>query len=588
MMLLRGGNILDLKNMVVARADVLVSDGLITEIINDGSIPDKAEIVDVSGKYVSPGLIDSHIHIESSMLSPVQFARESIIHGTTCVLADPHEIVNVFGRKAMDAFIDISRRLPIDIYLGVPSCVPATDLETSASVITIEDIIHYMKNDRVYGLAEMMDFQDIIHGAGTARKKVDAVYDFGKIVDGHCPGLRGDDLSSYISNDRCDGIVRIMNDHETSDPDEAMEKLEKGLFLAIRYGSAEKDLDKILPSIVKRSGKLSRCMLCSDDLSPRELEKSGHMDRTVKRARDIISETTGCGLEESTLTAVSMATINPAIYLDRFLKFHSLPPVGLILPGYRANIAVFNSLKDLTTELLVHNGEMAVKNGALALEMPEHDFSEFYYSVRLPGRISPDAFRIKTAADSSSVRVRVMEILPETILTKISLEDMAPDGGVINASPEKDLAKIAVFERHRMTGGHFVGLVKGLGLKRGAIASTIAHDSHNLIVVGMDDRSMARAADYLIDHGGGIAAVDSDMVMYLPLKIGGLMSTYKAEKVANTYDLLKEMTKKMGARMENIFMTVSFLALPVIPEIRITDRGLVDVLNGSFIGIFST
>jgi len=588
MIMLRGGHILDLKNMVVARGDVLVSNGLIREIITDGSVPEKAEIIDVSGKYVSPGLTDSHIHIESSMLSPVQFASESIIHGTTCVLADPHEIVNVFGKRAMDSFIDLSRRLPMDIYLGVPSCVPATDLETSASVITIEDIIHYLKSDRVYGLAEMMDFQDIIHGAGTARKKVDAAYGFGKIVDGHCPGLRGDDLSSYISNGRCDGLVRIMNDHETSDPDEALEKLDKGLFLAIRYGSAEKDMDKILAPIVKCGGKLSRCTLCSDDLSPGELERSGHMDRMVKRARDIIAETAGSGLEESTLIAISMATINPALYLDRFFKFHSLPPAGLILPGYRANIAVFSDLKDLKTEFLLHNGIPAVKNGTVTLEMPEHDFSEFYYSVKLPRRISADDFRIKTDPCASIVRVRAIEILPETILTKISIEEMTPDQGVINASPDSDLAKIAVFERHRMTGSSFIGLVKGLGLKKGAIASTIAHDSHNLILVGMDDNSMARAADYLIDHGGGIAVVVADRVIFLPLKIGGLMSVYNAGEVAREYDRLKDLTKKTGAGMENIFMTISFLALPVIPEIRITDMGLVDVFNGSFIGLFPT
>lgn len=536
--------------------------------------------------YISPGYIDSHLHIESSMVPPLAFARTAVPHGTTCVLVDPHEITNVFGEKGIEFFMDQADLVPMDMYIGIPSCVPATRLENSGAEIGLAQIRRLMPDRRIYGLAEMMDFPDIIGGELAVCDKVDAVFDFGKIVDGHCPGLTGERLTSYISNGKNDGRVRIMNDHEATEPDEAIEKLAAGMYIALRCGSADKTLNTILPELLARRVDLSRCMLCSDDVSAVELSRDGHVDRIIRRVRDIFSEVGGMSPQDAAIAAITMATLNPARYLSRFLEFQSLPPVGKIAVGHRANLVILRSMQGLEVASVIVGGVVVAERGCLSATMPRYDYSRLLKSVNVGGEISTKDFAIAAPLGSSSALVRVIDVVPQSLFTRCAVLAMAIKNGEVVAHPSEDIAKIAVFERHRATGSHTVGLVRGLGIHSGAIASTVAHDSHNLIVVGVDDGSMARAAGHLVQHGGGMVVVlDADLV-YFPLPIGGLMSTAEISTVAEQYTAVVLASRRIGAVHDNIFMTLSFLSLPVIPELKITDRGLVDVGRFDFVSLF--
>jgi len=584
---LKGGNIIDVSGKKIFEGDIHISDGLIQAVIPGGEdAPEGSEVIDITGKYVSPGFIDAHIHIESSMLSPLEFAAQAVLHGTTAALVDPHEITNVFGLKAIELFLDAAEHAPMDILVGIPSCVPATDMENSGAAITLDDVTSLMTRERVYGLAEMMNFPGIIHGFGDAREKVDAVYDYGKIVDGHCPGLGGNDLRAYVSNGKNDGIVRIMSDHETTSAEEAMEKLDAGMYIAVRYGSATRDLDAILPGLLKNGVSLERCMLCSDDLSPAELLESGHVDRIIKRARDIIIEETGANPEDAAIQAISMATLHPARYLERYLDFHGMPFTGEIARGRKANLVIMDSLEELSVNSVMHRGEMVVFEKMYTAGVSALDYRDFTRSINLDHRPVPADFAVTPPVDEGDVTVRAIEIIPGSLLTRALNVTVKAAGGRVNADHSQDLAKVAVFERHHATGSRALGFIKGLGLSRGAVASTIAHDSHNLIVAGMDDTDMARAANHLYDNGGGMVIVHEDEVLFLPLAIGGLMSTERIGDVVEGYTRIKEAARASGTGLENIFMTLAFTALPVIPELRITDKGLVDVNEFRIVPLF--
>jgi adenine deaminase len=585
--LLKGGRIIDMLTKKIGESDILIENGLISRVFTSHreEVNKDLEVIDLSGKYVSPGFIDSHIHIESSMLSPLEFSRTAVVHGTTTMLVDPHEIANVFGIRAINLFLKQSELLPLDMYIGIPSCVPATNLENSGSTITLEDIENLIGNERVFGLAEMMNFPGIIHDLGDSRKMVDTVFNLGKLVDGHCPGLTGEDLITYITNGRRDGIIRIMSDHETSSPAEAIDKLKSGIHLAIRYGSADKALNDILPELIRKRVDLSRCMLCSDDISPRELIEAGHVDRIIKRAREVFIEHSGLDLEGATIEAITLATLNPARYIARFLRYHNHPMIGEIAEGYKANLVILDNLEDLKVDRVLYNGESVVENGIYQRERIDYDYSEFIKSVNV-GELGEEDFRIAYDGEREFVDARIIEVIPNSLLTKSTASSVTTYNKELHANPERDILKIAVFERHHATGSHAISFVKGLGLKRNATASTVAHDSHNLIVAGIDDKSMARAANHLIRNGGGMVAVDDDQIYYLPLKIGGLMSLDTIEEVVENYRSVQDGAKALGTDLENFFMTLSFLALPVIPELKITDKGLVDVSRFEIVPLY--
>jgi adenine deaminase len=583
-LILKEGNIIDVRLKRIYKEDILIKDGIIVGI-EPSKNKNAQMILDLSGKYVSPGFIDSHLHVESSLLNPIEFSKEAVKHGTTAVFVDPHEIANVLGRKGIELFLNQSDLVPLDMFIGIPSCVPATNLESAGASITVEDIKELLPDRRIYGLAEMMNFPGIIQGFGDAREKVDLVFDAGKIVDGHCPGVGGEDLRRYITNGRNDDIVRISSDHESTQLDEATEKNKMGMSLCLRLGSATKDLERILPGLIKVKINLERFMLCSDDLDSVDLYEKGHVDRIIRTARNIIQENSKSSLEEATLIAISLATINPARYFSKALRLNNYPEIGEVACGKRANIVVLDSLQGLEVDKVIHKGVLVVDNKRYVARKLDYDYSEFLGKVNIGRKFSPDDFKIKVPRDKSRLDVRVIEIIKGSIVTKQSILPFVAQNNELRADPEKDVAKVAVIERHKATGAYSKGFVKGLGLKRGAIASTVAHDSHNLIVAGVDDESMAKAVNYLAQEGGGMVVV-ADRISYLALKIAGLMSTESIKNVVKKHEALKYALKEIGPGLETAFMAMSFLALPVIPELRITDKGLVDVNKFQFVNLY--
>lgn len=583
-LILSRGNIIDVRSQKIYRSDVLIKNGIIAGIEPSPKKKAKKKI-DIHGKYLAPGFMDSHLHIESSMLSPLEFSREAVRHGTTAIFVDPHEIANVLGRKGIELFLAQSDFAPLDMFVGIPSCVPATQLEDSGASITLEDIKELIPDRRIFGLAEMMNFPGVVHGLGDAREKVNFVFNAGKIVDGHCPGVTGEDLKKYISNGKNDGKVRIMSDHESIGLDEVIEKHNLGMHIALRYGSASKDLERLLPGLIKADFKLDRFMLCSDDLDPIELHEEGHVDRIIKKARDIIQKNSRLGLEQATLSAISLATIKPAGYFSRFFKFHNHPETGEVKKGKKANLVVFDSLEDLEIDKVIHNGVLVVDNKKYAGQHSRYDYSKYSGKMNVGKKFLPDDFKIKPSGKKTKLDVRVIEIVRDSLETKQKILPLRVYNKELQPDAEKDIAKIAVIERHRGTGSYSLGFVKGLGIKKGAIASTVAHDSHNLIVAGVGDEFMAKAVNFLSEKGGGMA-VAADKIDYFPLKIGGLMSTSGIERVAAGYKNIKKAVKRAGSALENAFMTMSFLALPVIPKLKITNRGLVDVEKFRFVKLY--
>ncbi len=578
------GNIIDVRSRRIYKGDVCIKDGIITRIESSCSENAK-QVIDIAGKFISPGFIDSHLHIESSMLSPLEFSKEAVKHGTTSVFVDPHEMANVCGRNGIDLFLQQADMAPLDIYVGIPSCVPATELEDSGATITLQDIKELIPDKRIFGLAEMMNFPGIIHDLGDARKKVDLVFNAGKIVDGHCPGLTGADLMTYITNGKNDNTVRIMSDHESIHLDEVIEKNRAGMTIALRYGSATKDLERLLPGLLDAQVDLERFMVCSDDLDPIHLLENGHVDRIIKKTRDIILENTSLDLEQAVILAITLASINPSRYFSRFLKLEEYPETGEIAVGKKANLVVFESLEELDVTTVIHDGTLVVSDKEYIGQQPDFDYSEFLGQVNTGKKFQSDDFRITPSEGTASQEVKVIEVTENSLVTGLSIMPFAVSHGELQSDPGKDVVKIAVIERHKGTGSFSLGFVKGLGIKKGAIASTVAHDSHNLIVAGSDNESMARAVNFLSEKGGGMAVV-ADGIDHFPLEIAGLMSTSKIEKVVKDYTNIKKAVRSLGSPLENAFMTMSFLALPVIPKLKITNRGLVDVDKFQFVNLY--
>jgi len=583
-LILTGGNIIDVCSKKIYKGDILIKNGIIIGI-DPSQNKNARKIIEINGRYIAPGFIDSHLHIESSMLSPLEFSKEAVKHGTTAIFVDPHEIANVCGRKGIDLFLKQSDLVPLDMFVGIPSCVPATQLEDSGASITVEDIKELVSDRRIFGLAEMMNFPGIIYGMGDARKKVNLVFNAGKIVDGHCPGVTGKDLKRYISNGKNDNKVRIMSDHESTHLDEVIEKHNLGMYIALRYGSAAKDLERILPGLLKANFNLDRFMVCSDDLDPVELYEEGHINRIIKKIRNIIQENSRSSLEQAAIFAISLATINPARYFAKFFRLYNFPEGGEIAEGKKANLVVFDSFEEMEIDKVVHNGALVVDNKEYIGKDFNYDYSEFLGKVNTGRKFLPDDFKIIPPGNKTSLNVKVIEIIKGSLETKQRILPLVVYNKEIKTDPEKDIVKIAVIERHNATGSYSLGLTKGLGIKKGALASTVAHDSHNLIVAGVDDESMARAVNYLSEKGGGMVVV-ADKIDYFPLKIGGLMSTSRIEKVVSKYKNIKKAVKKVGSTIENVFMTMAFLALPVIPELKITNRGLVDVGKFKLVNLY--
>lgn len=502
------------------------------------------EEVDADGRYLCPGLVEGHIHVESTLLTPNAFAAVAARHGTAAVVCDPHEIANVLGAEGVRWILETTRGLPLTFHVMMPSCVPATHLENAGARLTPRDVADFLEQytDRMPGLAEMMNYPGVLFQDDDVLAKIGAAW--GTVVDGHAPLLTGADLSAYIG-------AGPGSDHECSTPQEARDKLRKGMHLMLRQGSHEHNMLDLLPEVTDFNAH--NCSLVSDDRHPDDLLHKGHLDHSVRLA-------IGAGVPP--VRAVQMASINTA----RYFRLHGR---GAVAPGYRADFFLVDDLG-------------AFRPGRCWLGGSDVRSLDFSTDVPLPGNtmhLRAPATEATFAMPHPGGRARVIGTVPGQIVTETLLLDVPQEGGEATASPEADIAKAAVLERHGATGNVGLGFVCGLGLRAGAVASSVAHDSHNLIVAGMDDASMARAANAVAEQGGGFAVARGETVLAkLPLPVAGLMSGAAAEDVAAQLDALNTAARTlMDGEGGDPFMLLSFLALPVIPHLKLTDQGLVDV-----------
>ena len=514
------------------------------------------QIIDAKNLYLIPGLMDAHIHLESTLLTPSAFARAVISHGTTSIFIDPHEIANVLGIKGINYMLKATENLPLNVFILVPSCVPATNLETSGASIPAEKIAKLLQHPRVVGLAEMMNFPGVINADKTVLAKIKVTHEAKKIIDGHAPLLLKKPLQAYVS-------VGIDSDHETTQLDEAIEKLEAGMWLMLRQGTAAKNLLSLLPAI--NSFTVHRCLLCCDDKEPTDLQEQGHIDHLIKLAIK-------AGINP--IWAIKMATINCA---QRF----GIKRLGAIAPGYRADLILVKNLNDFQIETVIKNGKVIFEEGTLKVSLSPYIEPEVTNTVHLKD-ISPDDFRIFVQGE----KVRVIGLLPDQIITKHLIKEVTKNREEIVADLEQNIIKIAVIERHHATGNIGLGLISGLGLKKGAIASSVSHDSHNIVVAGVNNQDMYIAVKAVEKMQGGFVLVENEMVKAgLALPIAGLISPLSAQEVGFHMKTLCQEAKNLGISLPNPFLTLSFVALPVIPELRLTDKGLVDVNKFEFVGL---
>lgn len=553
-LVLKGGKVVNLFSGEIMERDVAVLDGIIV-----GLGPDYhgKEEVAVTGKWIAPGLIDAHLHIESSMLTPSNIAAALLVHGTTAIVADPHEIANVMGLEGIRYMLEDSKSIPFDTFFTAPSCVPATHLETSGAVLKASDLKDLMDEPRVLGLAEMMNFPGVLMGDDQVLEKIILFRD--KVLDGHSPMLRGYDLQAYLT-------AGIASDHESTDPDEALEKMESGMFIMIRQGTSAKDLDRLLPLINQRTS--SRCCFVSDDLHAEDIKERGHLDFVLRRA-------IRSGLDP--VTAIRLASLNPAQYFG-------LKRRGAIAPGYGADMVILDELRGFAVSSVYKNGRLIVDQGKLVGFAGNRASSSHDQSLPLRiASLNPEDLRIPHAGG----RARIIEVVPGQIITRAIYEEVGSSDGFVLTDVETDLLKLVVAERHRATGNVGLGLVRGFGFMEGAIASSVAHDSHNVIAVGVSDNEILRAIRAVGDMGGGLVVVRGENILaQVPLGIGGLISTQPLDTLVWSLKALKEAASGLGGGLEEPFMALSFLALPVIPELKLTDRGLVDVNRFEIVPLF--
>jgi len=504
------------------------------------------QTIDVSGKYLAPGFINGHVHPESSMLDVGQYAQTVVPHGTSAIVTDLHEIANVCGLEGMRYVLHCARRLPFDLFLMAPSCVPATHLETSGASISPEDIRQILRWRETIGLGEVMNFPGVIHGDATVLRKI--ALSKGKIIDGHAPGVRGKDLTAYIA-------AGIGSDHESVALEEAKEKLEKGMFIMIREGSSEKNLEALLPLVTDKTYK--RCLFVVDDRSAYDLLHDGDIDAVVRKAIRL-------GLEP--VRAIQLATINTAEYFR-------LDGLGAIAPGYFANILALDDLDNLSVNMVFHRGRLVAREGQPLFSLPRADNHAVTGTVHVKS-INLESLKLT----SPSAELPVIELVPGQIVTRKQHLKVKTANGQVIPDTERDILKLVVVERHRATGNMGLAMVTGFGLKKGALASSVAHDSHNIVAVGTSDEDIMMAIQEIEHQQGGIVAVsDGQVLASLGLPIAGLLSDEPLETVVARLGKLEQAARELGARLPSPFATLSFLALPVIPELKLTDLGLVDV-----------
>ena len=535
------GNIVDVVNSKIYGGTLYIENGKITEIKQSSA---KYE------NYVIPGFIDAHIHVESSMLTPAEFARIAAIHGTIAVVSDPHEIANILGIDGINFMLESGKTVPIKFYFGAPSCVPATEFETSGAKLDSEKIKSLLKSDRLKYLSEVMNFPGVISNDPDLMKKVKIARDFGKPVDGHAPGLRGKDLRKYIKSG-------ISTDHECFSYEEAEEKIRLGMKILIREGSAAKNFKELIPLLKKYPDK---CMFCCDDKHPNDLLK-GHINELVKRA---------VSLNYDVIDVLKAACLNPVL--------HYKLDVGLLKKGDSADFLVVNNLREFEILKTVIDGKIVAENSKTKIARESSAIVNNFHAERK----KPSDFFVPFQKG----KIKIIEVKDKQLLTGKSEEFPKMENGGIVSDINRDILKIAVVNRYK-NAKPAIGFVKNFGLKKGAIASSIAHDSHNIISVGTSDEAICEAVNLIIENRGGICAVSGRKQKILPLPIGGIISNSDYQTVAKKYSELDRTAKEMGSKLSSPFMTLSFMALLVIPELKISDKGLFDAEKFTFVDLFS-
>ncbi len=549
-LVLKNCKVINVFSHEIIEQDIAINQG---KIIGLGEYVGEKEI-DIEGRYVAPGLIDSHVHIESSMVTPNQFSRVIVPRGTTTIIADPHEIANVCGITGIEYMIDTSDNLPINIYFMLPSCVPATSFENSGAILKAEELNKLIDNERVLGLGELMDYPSVIAGRKDILKKV-YIAD-SKIIDGHGPNISGKELNGYVT-------AGVRTEHECSTIEEMINRLRLGLYIAIREGSAARNLEALVRGVNRDNAR--RCMFCTDDRHPDDIIKYGHIDNNVRLA---IKR----GIDP--ITAIQMATLNVS-------ECYKIKNIGAIAPGYKADMIVVDDLKEFNVIKVFKNGELVAKDKKALFEVDTSNNQDVMNTVNVK-KVSLDDLNIHLKTDI----VNVIRLLPHSLVTeKVIRKIDVSEEGIFKYNSNLDVLKLAVIERHNATGNIGLGLVENFRLKGGAIASTIAHDSHNIVVIGDNNRDMLVAINEVIRLEGGVTICSRGKVLKsLALPIAGIMSNKPMEDVnKDLEEMLNIAYNKLGVNKDlDPFMTLSFLALPVIPEIKVTDMGLFDVTKFNF------
>jgi adenine deaminase len=555
-LVIKNGNIVNVFTREIIKENIAIVDGYFAGIGDyEGN-----ETIDVSGKFIVPGFIDGHVHIESAMVTPSEFSNVVLPHGVTTVIADPHEIANVSGVEGIEFMLNSSDGIPLDVYIMLPSCVPATPFENSGAALSLEQLEPLFKHPRVLGLGEVMDFPAVFNNDEKMLKQLVASSQMSKYIDGHAAGIDSDGINVYMS-------ANIRTDHECVNPEEALDRLRKGMYVMLREGSAARDLTSLLKAVNEHNAR--RCLFVTDDKHLDDLFHEGSIDHNVRMA---IKE----GLDP--LLAIQIATLNAA-------ECFGLKHKGAIAPGYEADFLVLDDLKTIDIEMVYKNGCPVAKNGDMI--QPSQDRllpnPSILDSINTHP-ISRDHLQINLQSGNIA---NIIGIVPNRIVTTHLIEEVDSINGFFQSNTEKDYLKLAVIERHKNTGNIGLGIIKGMGIKNGAIASTVAHDSHNIVATGTSDEDLLKAIALTSDMKGGLVVVqDGEMIASLPLPIAGLMSDLPSTIVNESLLQLNKALIRVGCTMEfNPFLTLSFLALPVIPELKLTDLGLFNVKTFQHIDI---
>ena len=551
-LLIKNGRVVDVFSGQIEKKDVAIFGGV---IVGFGDYQAR-KTIDVKGDFLCPGLIDGHVHIESSMLTVPEFARAVLPNGTTSVVIDPHEIANVLGREGIRFMAESARTVPLNVFIMLPSCVPATSMETSGAILKATDLKPLFKEPWAIGLAEMMNFPGVIFRDPEVLKKIEMAR--GKRMDGHAPMLSGKGLYAYLT-------AGIRSDHECTTLKEAKEKLKNGMWIMLREGTTARNLRDLIPLVTPKNSR--RFLFVTDDRHPKELIEEGHIDSMVRQA-------IRWGLDP--ILAIQMATLNSAEYFR-------LDDLGAVAPGYRADIVTFDHLGGFQIKKVFKNGILVAEDGKLLFPpIRKVKGPKMRGSVRIKP-LKKDAFLLRSGQSIA----KIIQLIPGQIVTKEITKKILLKEGVAYPDIKEDILKIAVVERHKATGNVGVGFVQGFGLKKGAIGSSVAHDSHNVIIVGTNDQDMLKVVEVIQAMRVGLVVVlDGKVLASLPLPIAGLMSGAPVTQVNHQLEALHGAAKTLGCKIPDPFMTLSFLSLPVIPELKITDKGLVDVNQFKFVPLF--